>query len=607
MPKCIHYEVEEAVSSEYMLLIAKATDIDVCVDQSDDHSLLEGIADLIEYETGSMSHTTADDELDDSLTQAVESSNFSVLPLYEDFTTAFHDLSSAGFWCLRYEPFLRRASADREFAKIAKASIRYLKDNHECSFEPFVPYYQQYMPDALELVYGHMGYSSLSDAVFIHMATWYDPFYSPWCCIHLWQHCRCELLRDDQRSFEILFSRDVPTALSYMHQNTDGLVPIDRLAFQDLVDMTQEYLAFTYDYDIWPDEKVAAFREFSGPVIDWLYYENGIEPIECAAFNDMAAAVTGYIPYEPPHYFPRFLQLPAELRKIFYHHYLLANGPTLLCRHDRRPHGWDDWHDYQACCRWDYPSSLTLCNKSKRTLFLPYMQRSSYLLSSLPALAFICGQLKGEVVVYMLQCTQRIVLNLEKGERNYDGGAWFYDALTAIPHGDGLRAVKNLVFRIENVSQSSSVPRSPMVELAVACTSLREIQLIVSIQELLSINCQTGVPTLRSVDELLDRLAVRPLLNCELLCQICISMAHQSFGLEPGSNDWDVLDGVGKWLIKGFLVQQERRVQVTVCDRNISWCTPGEVVTLDEADEKEVDEWLRVKKVKSLLEQAEGR
>ena len=107
-----------------------------------------------------------------------------------------------------------------------------------------------------------------------------------------------------------------------MHQATNDLVPIDQLASPDLAERAEQYLAFTNDYDIWPDVKVAAFREFSGPVVEWLHYENGIERIEWTAFKDIAAAVTGFLSYEPPPYFPHFLRLPAEIRKIVYHHYL---------------------------------------------------------------------------------------------------------------------------------------------------------------------------------------------------------------------------------------------------------------------------------------------
>lgn len=340
-----------------MLLVAKATYSDGCVGQSDDHSLLEGIADLIEYETGSMPHTTANDELDDSLTQAVESSNLSVLPLYEDLTTAFRDLSSAGLWCLRYEPFLRRTFADKEFAKIAKASIRYLKDNRECRFEPFVPCYQQYISETLAQIYEHMSYGSLDDAVFLHMAGWYAAFQDSRCCAvtgHL--HCCCGLGYNHRGSIGILASRDVPTAVINMHQNTGALAPIDQLAFQDLAERAEQYLAFSNDYDIWPDVKVSAFRDFSGSIVGWLHYENGIERIEWTAFKGIAAAVTGFLSNKPPPYFPHFLRLPVEIRNMVYHHYLLRNGAVFLAGNG---HDWD-------CCIWEYPSSLTVCKKSRR-------------------------------------------------------------------------------------------------------------------------------------------------------------------------------------------------------------------------------------------------
>ena len=67
----------------------------------------------------------------------------------------------------------------------------------------------------------------------------------------------------------------------------------------------------------------------------------------------------------------------------------------------------------------------------------------------------------------------------------------------------------------------------------------------------------------------------------------------------------DILVGVGKWLMMGFLVQQERRIQVIVNDYH-GWSSKT-VVTLDEADEKEVDEWPKAKKAKGSLKQTAAR
>jgi len=209
----------------------------------------------------------------------------------------------------------------------------------------------------------------------------------------------------------------------------------------------------------------------------------------------------------------------------------------------------------------------------------------------------------------MLQHTQRIALNFQASNKIDDGGAWFYDALAAIPNGDGLRAVKNLVIRLGDVShlsRASLVPKSPMVQLAVACIFLREIELTVPIRELLSINCPTGLSTLRSVETLIDIFALRPLLNCERLCRVRIICVDKDLRPVYTQFTLDVILSVGKWLMMGFLIQQERRVQVIVNDHHDGWPTET-VVTLDEADEKEVDEWPKAKKAKSSLKQSGAR
>lgn len=207
----------------------------------------------------------------------------------------------------------------------------------------------------------------------------------------------------------------------------------------------------------------------------------------------------------------------------------------------------------------------------------------------------------------MLERTQRIVLNFEKGDDD-GGGAWFHNMLAAIPLGDGLRSVKHLAFRLEHGchdSQSSFTSKSPGVELAVVCTSLREIEWTVNIQELFYFDSQTGLDSLRSVDALLDWLALRSLINCERLGRIRINGVYESRTWHRIPSDWDVLVDMGKWLMKGILVRQERRIQVIIhaCDRD--W-PGGIVVKLDEADEKKVKDRCKAKKAKALLAPVQG-
>jgi hypothetical protein len=52
-------------------------------------------------------------------------------------------------------------------------------------------------------------------------------------------------------------------------------------------------------------------------------------------------------------------------------------------------------------------------------------------------------------------------------------------------------------------------------------------------------------------------------------------------------------------LIKGFLVEQERSIRVKLGHWWADW-TEGVVLTLDEADMKEVDIWRKMKKAKNV-------
>ena len=297
---------------------------------------------------------------------------------------------------------------------------------------------------------------------------------------------------------------------------------------------------------------MTVFREFSSPIIQWLYYENGIAPINWTAFKDIAAAVTGHMSYEPPPYFPRFLQLPAEFLKPIYHQNLLEVRQETRLSNDYHHNPWG-----KCCCMWIYQGSLALCDKSETTLF-PQLGNSSYLASSIPALALTCRQLQGDVIVHMLEHTGRFDLDFKKS----GGGTWFYDLLVAIPRGKGLRMINNLNFALEHCFRSSPAPlstRNPTVELAAASQSLCTIGIAIRYPTIPNYDHhRTTIHTVRPLDRILGLSALQPLIKCESLRRIYIYGIFKGPSLAGRKKDLDDLVAIGKGLMRGVLLEQER-------------------------------------------------
>jgi hypothetical protein len=241
-----------------VFLVENATALEACVEQPDDSSFidafqgfLESIRGFIEYESCLASDTPPTHELGNSVAKNLNSSGLSVAPSYDPLIEAFRGLSTAGIAYLRHVPCFYRDSVDREFREMAKACMSHLNGDRECNFEPYAPYHQQYIPETLRVVYDYMGYVSIDDAVFLHIAGWYDMLYlEQYSVVDHWSWS-CDNSRNlvNWTSIDILLSRDVLTAVTYMHRSTNGLVSIEQLAFRDLKKTAEHYLGFTNDFD----------------------------------------------------------------------------------------------------------------------------------------------------------------------------------------------------------------------------------------------------------------------------------------------------------------------------------------------------------------------
>jgi hypothetical protein len=492
---------------------------------------------------------------------------------------------------------------------IAEACMAYLDDNHRCSWKPLDPHRKDFVPDALQMAYVHMGYAPINEIVFLKMASLYVDFCHGGC---EWAHdccysggltldgCWCPWCQRpstiDCTTTDVVLSRDVPTAVTYLHRTHPHLVPIEELAFRDLAEKVEDYQDFRGEYHHWGEEAVAAFREFSGPIMDYYHYENEIDLIEVAAFKDISSAGVGYMSYQPPPYFPKFLLLPAELRTEIYHQYLLEEfKDSKVCQHRH----FDDWGN--GCCVWEYPHVLVACDNHDSGFF-PSPETASIPEGWLPALARTCPQLLGEVVKHMLVYTERFDLKYMRSNPQFKIATWLRKLLDAIPEGGGQYAVKYLNFPHMSLFNKSMRPlamTNPSIELAMACRSLRKLDMTFHFRQISKYDKQLGRRVPISLGNVLHKFKLLSLLECENLRDVFLDGIHGQPSRSGQESDLATLIDLGKWLVKEYRVGHERKIKVEVGLRGDA-CRVGRgfgiIITLGEREKMEVARRLTIKR-----------
>ena len=138
---------------------------------------------------------------------------------------------------------------------------------------------------------------------------------------------------------------------------------------------------------------------------------------------------------------------------------------------------------------------------------------------------------------------------------------------------------------------------NPSVELAVACRSLRKLEMAFHFKKLSRWDDRFDRRVPLSVDTVLDHFKFRPLLKCENLQDVFLDgiQGLPARGGQP--SDVATLIELGKWLVKGFMIEQERKIRVEV---GIRWGARlgrgfGQVVTLGEREKNGVNRRLATK------------
>ena len=127
----------------------------------------------------------------------------------------------------------------------------------------------------------------------------------------------------------------------------------------------------------------------------------------------------------PTDNFRRFLSLPAELREIIIHQYVLTE--TALGTLKRRQHL---QYFNEACCIWKYPAVLIACNSSRVHRYDPWTGRMPWL----PPLGLTSKSMHRELTLVMLRNTERFVFKFKcTSGKVFDVVDWFRKFLVSFP------------------------------------------------------------------------------------------------------------------------------------------------------------------------------
>ncbi|KAF1838166.1 hypothetical protein BDW02DRAFT_605452 [Decorospora gaudefroyi] len=455
--------------------------------------------------------------------------------LLECWTDILRDLANA------YSAYTHRAPVDRGFFDLMRA-FGALK--HSYNPPPIDPRYTL-VPADLQVVYNHMGYRAVDDAVFLDLAKSFEAFWSmpcSWkisCCYgeRMWEvWCDCECCQ----------------------------VAVNSIAafFWDLSYVCYDYMEYSNEFDNWNDPSVAAFREFS--------------------------EIAEYLSYVCPDYqwFQRYPELPGELREAIMHQYcLMERDAGRLSKHEH----YDEYCN--PCCKWDYPRVLIACDNQNAKIF-PKAETGRCPKGWLPNLAFVSHKMHEEVLVLMLQRTLRFDLKYIEWNTDFKIATWFRMFLEAIPGEGGLYAVKHLKFphiHRFNLGRFPPAPTNPSIELAVACRNLRKLDMTFHYSRVTICDESTDfVPQGRPLPSIVSQFKLDGIFGCEELEDVYIDGIYSWPSKGGHSSHLDVLEELGKWLMKGFLVRRKPRrgIEVELVRRCGAWRgrVTGDMIVLDEED-----------------------
>ncbi|KAF2846733.1 hypothetical protein T440DRAFT_510691 [Plenodomus tracheiphilus IPT5] len=211
-------------------------------------------------------------------------------------------------------------------------------------------------------------------------------------------------------------------------------------------------------------------------------------------------------------YKKEYLDLPAELREMIMHEYLLVE-------HDRK--------GVQ-----EYPDVLTT--------------------TSLPPLAHTCKQVYDEVRLLVLRHTSRVELRHDDGQQIPDlcPSTQFRQSLAPFPGNRALAAVKHLSFPH---MQPVHGPENASVELAMACRNLRRLDMTIHAENLYRCSLYTlWVKVPLTTRQVVQSFYLQGLLECKGLEEVRLDGVYRRPSAGGVPEDLEPLVGLGKWIMTGL-------------------------------------------------------
>jgi hypothetical protein len=199
-----------------------------------------------------------------------------------------------------------------------------------------------------------------------------------------------------------------------------------------------------------------------------------------------------------------------------------------------------------------------------------------------------------EVLVLMLRKTEHFDLKYNFRNTNFKIATWFRNFLKAIP-SDASNTVKHLAFSHMHWFDHHLLPPSltnPSIELAVACTNLRKLDMTLHSSKVTICDQSTNwVRQPLALTTIVDRFKLQPIFDCQNLEHVYIDgiYVRPSHGGAP--SDLNVVEDLSKWMIKGFWVRRypDDGIKVELVRRWGTWRgrVAGVLVTLEEEDLKD--------------------
>lgn len=256
-----------------------------------------------------------------------------------------------------------------------------------------------------------------------------------------------------------------------------------------------------------------------------------------------------------------FLQFPAlaaELRSKIIDHYLIdevqEGNIAKVLHHDNFG---------SACCVWNWPEELIICDRDT-TQDLPHTMFPRWL----PNLALTNHQMRGEVIVHMLQTTNKVTLKYDRNKQ-IKIASWIAEFLATFPEKEGFEAIKNLNFphiHWYNSLGPTTALTNPDIDLIQQCGKIQRVGFTFH-AFCVTVAGPHGVHAPLPLSTFLDHFKLRPMLNCKNLKQIYIGgIFHRNLFVQ-GGDQLKTLRDFRKWLREEFK-KQDQGVTVTLFPRS---------------------------------------